>query len=329
MLNQKNVLKFKKKHIPKRQLQELYLTKQLSIKQISFVLSLATSTIHRKLHCYGIKVRPSGKKRVDITLPKLCPLTKKNLTIKKIAQHFNCNPYTIRKRMDECGIKYRIKGNSITHYPKKNFSGNLLEAAYLIGFRLGDLTVDKEGRFARVRMSTTKPEQVELFKKLFGKYTYIRTSRKDKQGAVRTDCYLNDSFDFLLIENDYVPSWIYNDYLAPFASGYIDAEGSFIIDQNKGRFKLDSYDKNILSHMHYWLIKKKINSKLLLIGKKGKIRPAGYSFNEDLWRLNVNEAESLTKFINIVKPFMRHIKRIRNMNTCLMNIETRKLKRTI
>lgn len=327
----KGFLKFEKRHIPKTLLRKLYITMKLSIKQIAFLLGLNVATVHRKLHRYGIKTQPIGKKRVDITRSKLLRLKQKNFSVNKIAQHFNCNQYTIRRRMDEYKIKYRVKGNSITHYPKKNFSGNLSEGAYLIGFGLGDLSIKKKGELIHVEMSTTKVEQIKLFKELFSKYTYIRTAKKDKQGAIKLDCYLNDSFDFLLLKKDHVPSWIFDNdtCLAAFAGGYIDAEGSFGINQGRARFKIDSYDKNILHQIHRWLIGEKINSKLRLIGSKGQLRPEGYYFNNDLWRINVNEAQSLIKFINITKPFINHTKRIKDINIVLDNIKVREQNGTI
>lgn len=327
----KGFLKFEKKHIPKERLRRLYEVKKLSIKQVSCILGLDVSTVHRKLHRYSIKIRPVGKKRVDITLPKLHSLTKENLTIKEIAQHFNCNWYTIKRKMNDYSIKYRRKGNPITHYSKNNFSGNLLEAAYLIGFGLGDLAIKKTGDLVYVKLSTTRPEQIRLFKKLFNKYTYVRMSKPDKLNAVKLDCYLNDSFNFLLRKKDSIPNWICrnNGYLVAFAAGYIDAEGSFGINQRRARFKVDSYDKNILHQIHWWLNKKKIRSKLRLISKKGEWRPEGYHFNNDLWRLNVNGAWSIIKFINIIKPFVSHEKRIKDINMVLDNIKVRQRKGTI
>lgn len=327
----KGFLKFEKKHIPKTLLRKLYITMKLSIKQIAFILSFNVATVHRKLHRYNIKARPVGKKRINITRPKLLFLKEKGFSVKEIAQHFNCNQYTIRRKMDEYGISYRIKGKSITHYNKKNFSRNLFEAAYLIGFGLGDLTIKKEGHLIHMKLSTTRIEQMKLFKKLFSKYTFVRTSKKDKQGARRLDCYLNDTFDFLLVKKDYIPSWICsnNNYLVAFAAGYIDAEGSFGINQRRARFQIGSYDKNILHQIHRWLIDEKINSRLRLISKKGELRPAGYHFNNDLWRLNVNEAQSLIKFINIIKPFISHTKRIKDINIVLDNIKLRERNGTI
>ena len=332
MLVRKEFSKFEKKHIPKGQLINLYKKRRLSIKEISFILGLTVSTIHRKLHCYGIEVRPIGKKRTDITSLKLRLLMEKNLTIKEIAQHFNCNWYTIKRKMDGCSIRYRQKGNSITHYPKKNFSGDLLEVAYLIGFRLGDLAVKKEGNLIYVKMSTTKQEQIKLFREIFGKYTYVRISKPDTLDAVKLDCYLNNSFDFLLVEKDFIPSWIYDNgkYMPAFASGYIDAEGSFIINQKRGRFQMASYDRNILQKLYKWLVGfKKISPRILLIAKKGQIRSNLVEFKKDLWRLNINEAFSLLRFIKIVAPYMRHLKRIRDMEKVRRNILFRKEQKTI
>jgi len=327
MLVKKTFFKFEKKHIPKRQLINLYKEKHLSIKEISFILDLAVSTIHRKLYRYGIKVRPIGKKRTDITLLKLRPLMEKNLTIKEIARHFNCNWYTIKRKMDECGVGHRRKGNSITHYPKKNFSGDLLEAAYLIGFRLGDLEAKKEGNLIYIKMSTTRQEQVKLFKELFSRYTYIRKSKPDRFNAVKLDCYLNNSFSFLLVKKDFISSWVYDNskYMSAFAGGYIDAEGSFGINQKKGRFQMASYDKNILHKLHEWLnTLKEISPKILLIAKKRKKRSNLTRFNKDLWRLNINKAPSLIKFIEIIEPYIKHSKRKRDMEKVRKNILFRK-----
>src|SRR3989344_8895912 len=74
--------------------------------------------------------------------------------------------------------KYGLNRNlSVSHivYPRKPFSGNLVEKAYLIGFRLGDLRVRKGGHTERsetikVDCSSTKIEQINMIKKLFSKY---------------------------------------------------------------------------------------------------------------------------------------------------------------
>ena len=81
--------------------------------------------------------------------------------------------------------------------------------------------------------------------------------------------------------------------------------------------------------MHFWLEKNDIISKIRLIGAMGRMRPEGYVFNKDLWRLNINEANSLSKFINIIRPFIKHRKRAKDINICIKNILKRKERGTI
>ena len=112
-------------------------------------------------------------------------------------------------------------------------------------------------------------------------------------------------------------------------AGYIDAEGSFTINQGRAGFKVDSYDKNVLKKIHCWLNKNRVRSKYHKIGRKGELRSAGYCFNKDLWRLNVNEANNLYRFINFIKPFISHKKRLKDINVCSRNILKRRRLGTI
>jgi len=218
-------------------------------------------------------------------------------------------------------------------YPKYDFSGNLAEKAYLIGFRLGDLRVYKTRPHSEtiiVQGHTTQKIQANLLKNLFCKYGKVSiTDQKD--GTININCYLNETFNFLLPKRDYIELWISKNkrYFAAFVAGYIDAEGNFIINQGKGRFKIDSYDKKILHQIHSWLIKRKINSKFRIIAKKGQYRSGGYYFNNDLWRLNINEAYSIYKLIKIIKPFVGHKKRLKDLNLVFKNINRRKKSGTI
>ena len=51
--------------------------------------------------------------------------------------------------------------------------------------------------------------------------------------------------------------------------------------------------------------------------------------NKDVYRVNVNGANDLLKFIGIIKPFLKHGKRVNDMEKVIENIKRRKLKRTI
>ncbi len=202
-----------------------------------------------------------------------------------------------------------------------------------MGFRIGDLNVYKTSPKAEtiiVRCNTTSEHQIRLINNLFNKYGHVTicNSKNDKKNI---NCHLNTTFDFLIPKIDGVDKWIRDDNRcgAAFAAGYIDAEGSFMINQGRGRFKIDSYDKNVLHWFHKWLTDNGIAGKIWVIGKKGQGRADGTTLNSDLWRVNVNRADALLKFIGQIKPDLKHRKRIVDANKVLSNIAKRKAIGTI
>ena len=242
---------------------------------------------------------------------------------KKIAKVFHCHSVTILNRLKEFKIQIRSNSESRMRYKKYNFSGNLKEKAYILGFRLGDLNVyqtNKDSSLVVVRCHTTKWTQVKLLRGIFSRYGKVTVS-VSKYG-MNVNCYLNKSFKFLLPKITKIPNWVEEneDIAFSFIAGYTDAEGNFLLNQSKARFKIDSYDTEILSWMVEWLSKKNIRIKFRRIAKKGDRRPNGTSFKSDLLRLNVNEAVSLLNFIRGIKPFSLHKERIDNILICERNI---------
>ena len=133
-------------------------------------------------------------------------------------------------------------------------------------------------------------------------------------------------------KHDLVEKWIFNSkkYFCSFASGYIDAEGTFGIYQARARFKIDSYDKKILSEIHMWLDRNNIRNKFIRVAKKGDyVKYGNYNFKKDVWRINVNEALALLKFIELINPYIKHKKRKKDAKNSLKNILARKLKGTV
>lgn len=244
----------------------------------------------------------------------------------KIAKLFNCDPITVRTRMRELGILFRSSSGARMRYRKFDFSGDLIEKAYLIGFRLGDLNVYQTRESSELiiaRCNTTQIVQVNLMKNLFAKYGRITISKG--KYSTNVNCYLNKTFDFLLPKHEEVPLWIRDDVKASWAfiAGYTDAEGNFILNQTRARFKIDSYDIGILRWITMWLREQNINVKFRLIYKKRDLRPDGLYYNSDLWRVNINEASSLLRFIRFLAPFIRHKTRYYGMQVCKKNIERR------
>ncbi len=311
--------------IPKKDLYRLYHLENKSTLKIAKIYNCHHSTICNRLREFRIPIRF----RYKIPKEDLIRLYRKeNKSTIKIAKIYNCTSGAISYKLNKFGIPRKSKCQSRMRYPKHDFNGSPAKKAYLIGFGIGDLRVYKTKPDAETIVAhchTTQNVQTKLMKDLFSKYGQV-TIGKQKDGTFNVNCYLNKSFNFLLSKKDEIERWICLDKksFCGFIAGYTDAEGNFILNQKRARFKIDSYDKGILYKMHSWLLQNNIKSKFRKIGTKGELRRGGYCFNEDLWRLNINEAYSLLRFITLVKPFIMHKKRLKDINLCLQNIIKRK-----
>jgi len=257
----------------------------------------------------------------------------KGLSLRATAISLGISEPTVRDRFKSHGFVPRRQGSWAVKYQKTPFNGNDQEKAYILGFRMGDLNVYMTSETARIiiaRTNSTQTDQIELLRTLFSGYGGVKVSGSFKSKNV--NCYLDKSFSFLLVDKPYaVDPWIRHNKqnCIAFMAGYIDAEANLIINQGKARFKIDSYDEAILKWMHEWFLNNGIKSKIRLIAKRGEVRYGGGYWNNNLWRLNVNEAHSLHKLCKLVIPYLRHRKRIEDVNKSLMNIMQRKINGTI
>jgi len=277
-----------------------------------------------------------GRLKIELSKNKLYHLYHiKNKSPYFIGKLFGCSFTTITNRLREYGIQLKSPSVARMRYKKYDFSGDLIEKSYLIGFRLGDLSVSKTSPSVEtvvVRLHTTHDVQIDLFNKLFRKYGQVSLSKSLKNPSTNSNAFLNKSFEFLLPKWDLVEEWIINNkkYFCSFAAGYIDAEGTFGIYQKRARFKIDAYDKEILFQIHRWLDKNKIINKFFRVAKKGDfVKYGNYYFKKDVWRVNVNEANSLLKFISLISSHIKHKKRKNDMEKNMKNILKRKLRRSI
>lgn len=258
----------------------------------------------------------------------------KNLSLNKIALRYSCSPRTIANRIKEFEIPVKSGSQSRTRYKKFDFDGDDNKKAYLIGFRLGDLNVyipsHKGSETIVIRCHSTINEQIQLVKKLFIKYGKITISKSKNKQDIHINCFLNKSFNFLLPKyNNDIRRWLNKSLTMPcFIAGYTDAEGSFGINQGKGRFKIDSYDFKILKDINNFLNKMNISTKFRLIAKKGDRRNYG-KWNNNLWRLNINKVYSLENFTKLIFPFMKHQNRINDAKIVLENIKQRRKNGTV
>lgn len=309
----------------REELHRLYKIEKLSTYKLAKRYNCDPKTIYRHLKLNGITPRSPKRIRLDrATLLKLYVNKKKSL--QQIAEEYHYSAAGILKKFRLFGIARRSISETSTKHIKRDFNGNKLEKAYLIGFRLGDLGVRKKGKLNYVSSGTTKSVQVTLIKSLFSSYGPVWISKRDNRGAVNISCALNKSFAFLLPKHANVPAWIQRSHPLSFSflAGYTDAEGNFQIAGQSARFRLRSYDKGILQDLSTSLTLHKIRHTLALATKAG-IDSRGVKRNGDCWCLAVASKEALHKLLQSLLPLLRHGKRKQDALHAMSNIERRML----
>jgi hypothetical protein len=244
------------------------------------------------------------------------------LSLSAIAERYGCSLTTVWRRMKAAGIPCR-EGGSEPKYARTNFSGDLGEMAYLIGFRIGDLHVAVEGsRTVVVKCTSTRAEQIALFRQLFERYGHVYTDEatlaRRRRQTIGMEVRLNMTFDFLLPKQDAVPEWILANDEAFFAffAGYVDAEGYFhtyhshLQPKPQARLEVRTYDLNLLTQLSAGLNARGIEcppARLRVIA--GYVNGSGVRSNRDLWGLGIHRKESLRRLFKAIEPHLRHPKR--------------------
>jgi hypothetical protein len=130
------------------------------------------------------------------------------LSLSAIAARYGCALTTVWRHAVAAGLERREAGGTPLH-TRADFSGDACERAYLIGLRIGDLNVEREGNTIVIKCTSTRDEQVELFKSVFQRYgnvyTDVGTLAQRKRQSIGMSARLNLSFEFLLPKEDCVP----------------------------------------------------------------------------------------------------------------------------
>ena len=167
--------------------------------------------MYSRLVALGVPRRtPWARNAVECDPGELVRLyVEEGLSLSAIAKRYGCSLTTIWRKMQAAGIECREDG-STPRYVRTDFSGDLAEKAYLIGFRIGDLNVELHGNTITVKCTSTRTEQVELFRQLFERYGHVYTDEatlaRRKRQSIGMSVALNRTFDFLLPKQDAVPS---------------------------------------------------------------------------------------------------------------------------
>ncbi len=103
------------------------------------------------------------------------------LSTRAIAKTRGCHHETVRQYLILYDIPRRSVAEAKIKSPRKSFSSEPTEMAYLLGFRAGDLCVHKANYSDTsltivVACSSTVPEQIELIRSLFESYGAINLS---------------------------------------------------------------------------------------------------------------------------------------------------------
>lgn len=321
--------------VSEKQLKQWYLEEKLSMQQIADKLGCTHSAIVHKFKRFDIVSRGCLGIRKPLKIKKegLTYHYNRGLSLDKIAKIYHCSEGGIQKRFEQYNIVSRGNKNRASKYKKKDFSGDPIEKAYLIGFRLGDLNVKKCVSVIQIRCSTTHWAQVQLIRNLFKNYTTPHVW-KAKRGTYEIVCLVNRSFSFLIPKYDDTPRWILgnkNTFFAFFA-GYIDAEGYFYLIKpkkfigkiNAGCFGIQTQQKQIILDLSKNLVRYDVYSTSPSISRlAGAIDSRGIKNNKDMWSFTVNSKLSLWRMIHYLKPYIKHAEKVTKMKIIEKNILAR------
>lgn len=316
--------------ISKEELKNLYEKEKLTTYQVAKRLGFSQATIWKKLKEHKVRSRLSGIERTSISKEQLKSLyIDKKMSTWKIEKKLKIPRSTIHRKLKEFGLKVRDRADSHIIYERKDFSGNLLEKAYLIGFRIGDLGVRKiypNSKTICVASGSTIKEQIDLIKNLFVGYGKVWV-KKTKNGKINVQVFLNESFEFLL--NKEFPSWTEKNksLFFSFLAGFTDAEGAIRLNNKMAYYSLGNYDSKTLYLIYKNLNKYKIKCKEPTSDKrKGKLNNQGYPYRSNYWSFRIHDKENLLKLLMAIKPYAKHPNKIKDLNKAVENINQRNTK---
>jgi hypothetical protein len=316
--------------ISRGELKELYEKKKLTTYQIAEKLDCCQGTIWKRLKEFKIKRRKPHELNSNIPSREILINLYKN---KKLStweiekKHGYCRG-TVHRKLKEFKIGTRGRAESHISFPRKNFSGNLIEKAYIIGFRIGDLGVRKihpGSKTICVASGSTKIEQIELIKGLFENYGPVWI-QKLKNGKMNIQANLDESFNFLVSKE--TPRWVTKTKKAffSFLAGFTDAEGHIGIHNGMAQFSLGNYDYNLLKLIDQKLKKFGLKINFFSDKRKGKKNNEGYIYRDNYHSIRIYKKEDLLVFFKEVGRYMKHKNKIEDLKKAKDNIIRRNKK---
>lgn len=279
--------------------------------------------------CYWASMRtPVTRQKLDYWYNEL------GETTDQIGQRLGINGRTVRDIMEKLGLPRRGKAEAAVGYPRCPFSGDVVEEAYLRGFRAGDLNVRMDlptSQTIAIRCGTTRAAQVDLIRSLFEPYSYVHT-RLGTRGETQVECSLDMSFSFLLEKEYCVPDWVMqnDDCFWAFLAGYMDAEGYIGIlrqpHHDQARVQIASCDVGILRGLWVGLHARGVHCPQLYQKiQAGTIDRRGHRHNHDFYCLGIYRKASLDRLFQGIDSYLRHADKRAAMAKAWANIRERGL----
>ncbi|KKW20971.1 MAG: hypothetical protein UY61_C0018G0007 [Candidatus Adlerbacteria bacterium GW2011_GWC1_50_9] len=228
------------------------------------------------------------------------------------------------------GIAPRNLAQSHVQYSRSDFSGNVCEKAYLLGFAIGDLRVRKHNKGSvsdtiSIACGSTKLAQIQLIERLFSRYGRVWKGKPDKRGAINIEAFVNRTFSFLLPEiRDY--RWCVKDrkHFFAFVAGFTDAEGSFFISRNQARVSWGNYDEDVLAYIQHGLREFGIQTANISHDRlTGYVGTHGYKRNKNYYHLHCSRKEAIRHVILQLGPYLKHADKKRAAERIKVNLRAR------
>jgi len=310
-------------------LEKLYWKEGKTLKQIADNFNVNPEAIRYKMIKHNIPRRKGHKEKYIISKKLLQNLyVYKKLSTRQIAKKLNIKDNKIIfARLIKYNIPRRTISESVTKYPKKTFSGNLKEKAYMLGLRIGDLSASKSYKTINVTCSSTVLTQIEMIKKVFREYCHVYVHMIERRGRKEwfIRCSLDSSFDFLLEKPIKIPEWILNDEVCfyAFLAGYSDAEGCWSVTKDgknavRYEFNLGSEDKDILEQIKNKLRESNFEAYINLKARKGTKTNYGV-LKEDLYGVVIHKKLQVLSLVAKLILLGRHDEKINRMRFMLEN----------
>lgn len=318
----------KKLDISKKELKKLYLEEEMSSNEIADESGCSKRTILKRLRKYNIPRRkPGPKRRDDLTKELLERLyIKEELSTREIADKLDTGRSTVYSKLKKYNIPTRDLSESHIQHDRKSFSEDPVEKYYLLGFSIGDLRVRKvgeESKTVKIDCGSTRKEQIQLFRELFEDYGHIWEGGPYKDGSRHIEAFLDESFDFLLNARNNLDIPGDREKFLGFLSGFIDAEGSFFVTQEKAKFALGNYDRTLLEKLRQKLEELGVEPTRIYLNEKKYEIEGKYERNDSYKLFQINKKDSLLKIVELISPYIKHKGKKKQIEKVKENISKR------